>query len=340
MPIGTRTFRVFVSSTFEDLKAERDALQRQVFPKLQKVCEQRGARFQAIDMRWGVREEAALDHRTMEICLAEVARCQKTGVKPNFIVVLGDRYGWVPLPARIPQDEFEVLLASVTPDEKRLLVFQDSSGGEVGWYRLDRNAVPPEYLLKPRGKDYIRWRHWEPVETRIRDILQRAANEAGLASEALLKYSASATHQEIVAGLGKDLETREQVFVFLRNPDGPKDAKLYSLIESLRQDLPPGNIFSFREGDLEMLCDQVTQSLQGMIMSQGSRFQSLTALEREKQAHKDFARERATHFIGRRAVISEIRQYLKTADARPMLLHGPSGSGKSSILANVLFGPR
>jgi WD40 repeat protein len=31
MPTATRTFRVFVSSTFEDLKAERDALQRDVF---------------------------------------------------------------------------------------------------------------------------------------------------------------------------------------------------------------------------------------------------------------------------------------------------------------------
>jgi hypothetical protein len=34
MPIATRTFRVFVSSTSEDLKAERNALQRDVFPKL------------------------------------------------------------------------------------------------------------------------------------------------------------------------------------------------------------------------------------------------------------------------------------------------------------------
>jgi hypothetical protein len=45
MPFATRTFRVFVSSTFEDLKAERDALQRDVFPKLRTLCEQRGARF-------------------------------------------------------------------------------------------------------------------------------------------------------------------------------------------------------------------------------------------------------------------------------------------------------
>jgi diadenosine tetraphosphate (Ap4A) HIT family hydrolase len=75
MPTATRTFRVFVSSTFEDLKAERDALQRDVFPKLRKLCEEIGARFQAIDLRWGVRDEAALD--------------QQTGIKPNFIVLPG-----------------------------------------------------------------------------------------------------------------------------------------------------------------------------------------------------------------------------------------------------------
>src|SRR5690348_8718588 len=101
MPTATRTFRVFVSSTFEDLKAERNALQQRVFPELVKFCAAKGARFQGIDLRWGVREEAGLDQRTMEICLAEIARCQKTGIKPNFIVLLGDRYGQIPLPTRI-----------------------------------------------------------------------------------------------------------------------------------------------------------------------------------------------------------------------------------------------
>jgi len=32
MPVATRTFRVFVSSTFEDLKPERDALLKKAFP--------------------------------------------------------------------------------------------------------------------------------------------------------------------------------------------------------------------------------------------------------------------------------------------------------------------
>src|ERR1700690_2287933 len=140
MPIATRTFRVFVSSTFEDLKEERDALQREVFPKLRTLCEQHGARFQAIDLRWGVRDEAALDQQTLEICLREIRRCQATGVKPNFIVLLGDRYGWQPLPARIAATEFDALLPHIQAADTRVLAER--------WYRLDENAVPPEYCLQ------------------------------------------------------------------------------------------------------------------------------------------------------------------------------------------------
>ena len=84
----TRTFRIFVSSTFSDLKEERNALQKYVFPRLRELCTQHGCRFQAIDLRWGVREEAGLDQQTMKICLDEVSRSQGTVLKPNFIALL------------------------------------------------------------------------------------------------------------------------------------------------------------------------------------------------------------------------------------------------------------
>ena len=74
MLTGTRTFRVFVSSTFADLKAERDALAERVFPRLRELCWQNGARFQAVDLRWGVSSEASLDQRAMLICLEELRR--------------------------------------------------------------------------------------------------------------------------------------------------------------------------------------------------------------------------------------------------------------------------
>jgi hypothetical protein len=46
-----------------------------------------------------VRDEAALDQQTMEIRLCEIERCRQTSIRPNFIVLLGERYGWRPLPA-------------------------------------------------------------------------------------------------------------------------------------------------------------------------------------------------------------------------------------------------
>jgi hypothetical protein len=48
-----KTSRIFVTSTFSDLKAERDALQQYVFPRLRELCLRHGTRFQAIDLRWG-----------------------------------------------------------------------------------------------------------------------------------------------------------------------------------------------------------------------------------------------------------------------------------------------
>lgn len=137
----TRTFRLFVSSTFQDLQAERNVLQKVTFPRLRMFCARHGARFQAIDLRWGVSEEAGIDQQTMNICLGEIERCHRVTPRPNFLVLLGDRYGWLPPPPQIPAEEFEAILDLVeaAEDRKRL----------VRWYRKDLNADPPEYRLRP-----------------------------------------------------------------------------------------------------------------------------------------------------------------------------------------------
>jgi len=45
MPRGSRTFRTFVSSTFSDLVAERNALHEHVWPKLRELCMSHGWHF-------------------------------------------------------------------------------------------------------------------------------------------------------------------------------------------------------------------------------------------------------------------------------------------------------
>ena len=83
----SRTFRLFISSTFADMAHERRVLHDGVFPKLRDLCASHGAQFQAVDLRWGVNEDSQLDHKTMDICLGEIERCQRLSPKPNFLVL-------------------------------------------------------------------------------------------------------------------------------------------------------------------------------------------------------------------------------------------------------------
>jgi hypothetical protein len=198
----SKTFRVFVSSTFSDLKAERNALQDDVFPKLKRLCLQNGCRFQAIDLRWGVSEEASLDQKTLSICLKEIKRCQEITPRPNFIVLLGDRYGWQPLPFEIPEAEFEEILSRISSSEKDLLCWrEDQPENKKGWYRLDDNAVPSVYCLQPRTGAWTDEVLWSSLERTLRDVLLKGISNLPLNSAARRRYMSSATDQEIEAGI-------------------------------------------------------------------------------------------------------------------------------------------
>ena len=49
-----KTVRIFISSTFNDMHAERDFLVKYVFPELAVWCEERKLKLIDIDLRWGV----------------------------------------------------------------------------------------------------------------------------------------------------------------------------------------------------------------------------------------------------------------------------------------------
>jgi hypothetical protein len=213
-----RTFRIFISSTFSDLKDERNALQRYVFPRLRDLCTQHGCRFQAIDLRWGVRDEASLDQQTMRVCLDEIHRSQKTSPRPNFIVLLGDRYGWRPLPAEIPEDEFEAINGRVSDPADRTLLAKWYKRDDNAQYNHDEHKKPQAiYCLQPRQDRFVDYDVWErEVERPLRGIMLSAVAGLTLPHEDKLKYMASATEQEIAAGVSHIPDAREHVYCFFR----------------------------------------------------------------------------------------------------------------------------
>jgi preprotein translocase subunit SecA/nephrocystin-3 len=90
---GNRQIRVFISSTFRDMQADRDYLVKFVFPQLRKLCESRGVTWGEVDLRWGVTDEQAAEGKVLPICLEEIKRCHpvlsgcRTGVGEQVEVV-------------------------------------------------------------------------------------------------------------------------------------------------------------------------------------------------------------------------------------------------------------
>jgi WD40 repeat protein len=369
MPHSTQTFRLFVSSTFSDLKEERNALQELVFPKLRKLCEEHGCRFQAIDLRWGVSEEAGLDNKTMQICFEEIDRCKRTTPKPNFLVLLGDRYGWRPLPEMIPADEFEEIEQRITDDTEKTLLHR--------WYKRDDNNVPPVYILQPREGEYRDYSTWvNQVEIPLHSLLERIIFEMDLNEEQRIKYTRSATEQEIVRGSLSVPDANEHIFCYFRDisnlekniiPTTPSDASLsrlfidmqengsidqaareriYRLKDQLTSALPD-NIRNYRvdwKGEenipitldhIPQLCADVETDLTRIIKEQIDTSQKLSPLYQEILAHEKFAEERAKFFIGREEILNTIQEYIAGSPIAPLVIYGASGSGKSALMAKA-----
>ena len=225
--------RVFVSSTFSDLKHERNELQRTVFRELEAHCQSKGFQFQAIDLRWGVPSEAGLDHRTMRICFEELRRSQEISPQPNFLILLGDRYGWRPLPEEISTAEYDKLAAVVANEPAALAVLEH-------WYRRDDNAVPPVHVLRsrrdsPDGRDYGRdeatredCAAWKEVQGALWSIINRAfppqeldrrfddAHLQASSVPSIVRFQVSATEQEIWNGALQAPDATQHVFAFVR----------------------------------------------------------------------------------------------------------------------------
>ena len=346
-----KVFRVFVSSTFSDFKDEREILQTEIFPEIKKYCVDKGALFQPIDLRWGVSEEAQLDQKTLEVCLDEVKHC-KDHPKPNFILLTGDRYGWIPLPFMIEKDEFEILLSKVK-DEKLL----------KEWYRLDENQIPASYRLQERKGKYVKYEEWEKVENTLREILQEASKVLKKESQ-IAKYFTSATEAEFLERISKDENVKDNIFAFIRNikDKGNTDNNFYEannheraakLKEKIREQVSnllelDAKIVGKNELDYEK--DRFKECLKKFLKEKIDEF--FKSENKSDQGNDDkekkedgnlflkFKTNKLEDFISTPEldkVTKELLDYIDDTNSnKPYFISGRSGSGKSALMAHII----
>lgn len=337
------TYRVFISSTFDDFVEERSALEG-VWDRLDEFCKARGARFEAIDLRWGISKQAAEAQRVIDICLDEVRRCVRLSPRPNFLVLVGERYGWEPLPTNIPEDEFTRILSALSEST-------DAASARdflLHHYRRDGNALPPSYVLQPvpPGTD------WPALENRLRQTLREGAIRVfgePLPPAIADRYCRSAVHLECIEALTQQEDSAHVLACLRASSSGtaaggekgdtradragmPGNATA-TLREYLLSALPHENVFEYggaRIGGgsqtVSTLCDRVGSHLEAVIEQQHE--------SRSSEYHAVMERL-ASGFRGREEDVGTVLKYVDSSDeVSALCVVGSPGIGKTALLAH------
>ena len=295
-----REIRVFLSSTFKDMDAERHHLVTRVFPQIRQLCYQRGVNFSEIDLRWGITEEAAKNGRTVQICLEEIERCRALGQPPFFIGFLGERYGWVP-----QEDDLAAYWAQAA-DRRYASTIRAALAEGISVTELEIRfaflAPPPEFsqphVSAPRAKMYFR----------APELTQTLAGDGGY-----------------------DLTPQGQ-------PDPLRAGQLTALKQRLRDDFPQTLAVDGYQS-VEAFGEAVKRWLEQTIDALYPAHSLPDSWQRRLREHQQYAAVRRRAYVPLTAFRDRLVAYLNQASTlptfTPLLLTAASGMGKSAFLADL-----
>ena len=283
MALAWKTVRVFVSSTFRDMEAERDFLARLVFPLLRTRLASRRVLLIDVDLRWGISEQDAQAGLTVDICLDEIDSC-----RPFFIGLLGQRYGT------------KVGEHSITAQEIYYALLQ-------GYLPRQLSDLRPLVETPPAG--------CTPEE---RECLQRCYRWNTDKGRYLLTPGLTETERALLRGVFERaaLFQRDRSYFFFRKPaltrllarekhahdyiDDKSDREARRKLAELKHQIRRAGLPRFLYGDLESLGRLVTDTLAGRIeLELGGRPPAVDWLQQEDELHELFMVHRTRHFAGR-----------------------------------------
>jgi tetratricopeptide (TPR) repeat protein len=289
---------IFISSTFTDMMAERDALRDFVFKELEEKLAERRIRLEPIDLRWGVettseKEKEQKELLVLKVCLDEIDRCQ-----PFFIGIIGDRYGWIPPKKRLLDAENEKGFTSKL-ENKSVTALEIEYGALASKEQLRRSFF---FFREPLP--------YEDMPKEIRSAYSDRHNpelQPEVAQKRLDDFKAL-----IIKTIGK-----ERVFTYKANWDGKKVVGLEDFKSKVTAVL-------WQE------LDEATKELETV--------RPKTWQEEERRYLQDFIEDRTVSFNGRGDIIQKLKQFALSksgSDNWGLCLTGESGLGKSSLFSKL-----
>lgn len=144
---------IFVSSTFRDMQLERDAMRDISAPIVNEMAKEYGEKVSFCDLRWGINTEDLDDEiserKVLSVCLDEIDRC-----RPPMVVILGDRYGYMPSSSLISDiakrkelqlDDYQKSVTALEIEYGALLT-KPKTSNTLFYFREIEGIAPKEFI--------------------------------------------------------------------------------------------------------------------------------------------------------------------------------------------------
>lgn len=365
------TVHIFISSTFNDMHAERDYLVKQVFPQLREWCQKRKLRLVDIDLRWGVTEADATTRNVVKVCLDRIDDC-----RPFFLCFLGQRRGWVPRGEQISAatfddfpalkelagvtsvTEMEIIHALVNPlhrgrvrDPKKSGEFYEASKYAFFYLRdksfLDQLPAVPPQLRQTYTNDGIKndkerelqnqklaeWRDATiPATGRPVRIYRAQWNTKLSTPELLLPLKCPSMDEKAIHDWQ---EAWGQAGIIVRGVDVEVDPAEAAKALAFNKSLSRGRLSDFQTDD-RALSQVILADLQNAITARYPDHVEVvgeTELQKELDQQEQFLFTGSEGFIEREGDFDDLDAYVKGDSHQPFFLTAAGGMGKSSLLA-------
>ena len=314
-----RIIRVFVSSTFRDMHAERDHLVRFVFPELKERCRKQRVNLIDVDLRWGVTEADAQDGKALDICLDEIDSC-----RPYFLGLLGHRYGWVP----------EGHDYSITAQEIYHGVLHNEVPRQVvDLRRIIEGRLEGNTLTREQIDSLVHCYKWDAERGKYLLNEDVSSGDLKIIRSVFQNYSAYQRDRSFFFFRSETLSrklTGENIEDFFEAGQVYQDK-----LSALKEEIIETGLPYYEYNDIEAFGHQVRDILWGRIEAEIGEpaVAGKDWFEEEAELHGLFMADRTRRFVGRRALLDKMHAFCEGEGESPlMVITGESGCGKSALM--------
>ncbi|KAF5270218.1 hypothetical protein FQA39_LY08432 [Lamprigera yunnana] len=368
----TRKVVIYVcAADSQDCCVEKGALHNEIYPELRAHCRSKGYELHIVDLHWKTPLEKQQDHEFPELCIGELQRqIEVAYIIP--VLFLNNSLGTSLLPITIESADFKMALDSAENQAAQKLLskwYQLDSAAQPPCYRLQPIAshIPgfKETSQEERERALEEWRSeidrmlaifvnilpQELRDTYLTTVVEQEVHNTVFMSQELAKrciwlnrvYTPSETTPDNVCprevelqrrlnnlqrDLANQLAEKHIVRVSVRCVEGGLNIDISEHKQYIDQ------IMMYLKKHLTESIDSIIDEHQNKMLLKPSYGIDASLFE-ELNCQTVFGQKAALCSVNREKMLSDIKKYVVSDHTSPLIIVGPGGCGKSTLMARI-----